>query len=121
MLLNIWTLCTCVNTHTFHTSVAVTPVIGFAYQAFDIVFLLCAPLGFYVISWHECKHDVVSLLTQPPSPPEEPAPPPPSKDKDSNASKKAPSKGKAGAGSQQVDVWQGSSWSNSAQSHAATC
>lgn len=50
MLLNVWTLCTCVNTHTFHTSVAVTPVIGFAYQAFDIVFLLCAPLGFYVIS-----------------------------------------------------------------------
>lgn len=53
---------------------------------------------------YKCKHDVVSLLTQPPSPPEEPAPPPPSKDKDSNASTKPPGKGKAGAGGQQVVV-----------------
>lgn len=54
----------------------------------------------------KCKHDVVFLLTQPLSPPEEPVPPPSSKDKDSNASKKPPSKGKAAAGSQQVDVLQ---------------
>lgn len=52
------------------------------------------------------KSDVVSLLTQPPSPPEDPAPSPPSKDKDSLASKKPPTKGKAAAGSQQVAMWQ---------------
>lgn len=57
----------------------------------------------------KCEHDVVFLFAQLPSPPEEPAPPPPSKDKDSNASKKPPSKGKAAAGSQQVDVEQVSS------------
>lgn len=47
----------------------------------------------------------VSLLTQPPSAPEEPAPPPPSPstEKDSSALKKKASKGKAAAGSQQVD------------------
>lgn len=43
----------------------------------------------------KCKHDVVFLLTQPPSPPVEPS-------KDSNASKKPLSKGKATASSQQV-------------------
>lgn len=47
-------------------------------------------------------HQTVSLLTQPPSPPEEPAPPSP-KDKDSSAFKKKPSKGKAAAGGPQVD------------------
>lgn len=55
------------------------------------------------------KHDVVFLLAQFPSPPEEPAPPLPSTDKDSNASKKPPGKGKAASGSQQVDVLQVSS------------
>lgn len=47
----------------------------------------------------------VSLLTQPPSAPEEPAPPlpSPSTEKDSSALKKKASKGKAAAGSQQVD------------------
>lgn len=101
-------ICTCVNTHTFTicTSVVVTPVIGCAYQASDIVsfFVYAHHLGVCHLMTYYCKHDVVSLLTQPPSPPEEPAPPPPSKDKDSNASKKPPSKGKAAAGSQQVDV-----------------
>lgn len=52
------------------------------------------------------KSHVVSLLTQPPSPPEDPAPSPPSKDKDSLASKKLPTKGKTAAGSQQVAMWQ---------------
>lgn len=85
------------------------------------LFLNIYTIGFLYISWHECKHDVVSLLTQPPSPTEDPVPPLPSKDKDSNASKKPPSKGKGGAGSQQVDVLQRSLWSNSAQSHAAAC
>lgn len=51
----------------------------------------------------------LSLLTQPPSPPEDPPP----KEKDSNGSKKPSSKGKAAAGSQQVDVQQVSSCSNS--------
>lgn len=50
------------------------------------------------------QHNVIFLLTQPSSPPEDPLPPPPSKDKDNNGSKKLPSKGKAAAGSQQVDV-----------------
>lgn len=75
----------------------------------DIVyssFIVYVHTGFLmVILWLKCKHDVVSLLTQPSSPPEEPAPAPPpqTKDKDSNANKKPPSKGKAAAGSQQVD------------------
>lgn len=56
-----------------------------------------------IVSSVQCKQDVVFLLTQPPSPPEEPAPPSPSKDKDSSAIKKKPSKGKAAAGGQQVD------------------
>lgn len=56
-----------------------------------------------LVSCVQCKQDVVFLLTQPPSPPEEPAPPSPSKDKDSSAIKKKPSKGKAAAGGQQVD------------------
>uniref|UniRef100_A0A665WD42 Cytoskeleton associated protein 5 n=1 Tax=Echeneis naucrates TaxID=173247 RepID=A0A665WD42_ECHNA len=43
--------------------------------------------------------------SKPPSPPEENVPPPSSKDKDSYASKKLPSKGKAAAGGQQVDVF----------------
>lgn len=52
------------------------------------------------------KVDVVFLLTQPPSPPEDPAPSPPTKDKDNVASKKPPTKGKTAAGSQQVAMWQ---------------
>lgn len=47
---------------------------------------------------------MVFLLTQPPSPPEEPIPPLSSKDKDNNGSKKPSSKGKAAGGNQQVDV-----------------
>lgn len=51
-----------------------------------------------------CKYNMVFLLTQPPSPSEEPIPPPSSKDKDNNGSKKPSSKGKAAGGNQQVDV-----------------
>lgn len=68
---------------------------------------------------YEYKSDVVFLLTQPPSPPEDPAPSPPSKDKDSLASKKPQTKGKAAAGSQQVAMWQQSDWLNSVCCHAA--
>lgn len=57
----------------------------------------------------KCKHDVVFLFAQLPSPPEEHDPTPPSKDKDSSNNKKPPGKGKAAAGSQQVDVEQVSS------------
>lgn len=62
----------------------------------------------------------VFLLTQPSSPPEEPALPSSSKDKDSSAIKKKASKGKAAAGGRQVDFNPPSWGSNRARPRRAT-